>query len=298
MRVGTLISGLLLILAGVAFFLLNIGYGSWASLHQISKWWPIILIVIGLGLFGRGSLPRWAAYLIIFFSVGAVGTYLVLGGQTNSDYKTSTGSALNLSRQQYPQVKQGNLSIDYTGGRLLINPGAQDLLIGEFSGKQIVKSITTSDQNLKVNLSQTEHSWTPRQNNLDRWQLQISPELAWNVDINAGALDGTIDLSGVPVQELDCSLGAGNILFILGENGANSNVKIEAGASNIKLQIDNDTGVGIDLGGALNSNNLDELGWTRTGNRYTSPNYQQASSKIDCDLELSAGNLDVKMVSN
>jgi hypothetical protein len=149
-----------------------------------------------------------------------------------------------------------------------------------------------------VNLSEIEQPWINRQYHGDRWNLQISPELAWDLDINAGAVDGQIDLTGVPIKRLNCSVGAGNMEFILDKNGANSQFNIDAGASNIELQIPGDTGVSIELDGALSANNLDELGWTRTGNQYVSPNYEKASSRVDCNIDLSVGNLTVKMGSN
>lgn len=295
MRIGTLISGLILVLVGVIFFLINIGYGSWSSFYVIGKFWPILLIIIGLGFFGRGRIPRWIAYLIIILSVGAVGTYMTLGDQTKHNNEINIKSTINIIRQQYPQVTEGSLSLDYGGGKLLISPGTQSLFQADFSNKQLQQRIEATAQNLKIDLSQSQYSLTPQAENLNRWQLKLSPELVWKLDIDAGAIDGNIDLSGVPLRELNCNLGAGNMLFILGNNGANSKIKIEAGASNVKLLIAEDTGVRIKFGGALNSNNLDELGWIKSDDYYSSPNYQQAASKIDCDIELSAGNLDVKM---
>jgi len=298
MRIGTFIKGLLLVLIGTVLFLINIGYGSWDSILQIGKWWPVLLIILGLSLFSLGRIPRWIAFVALAVSVLAVSAYMVLIVPTQNYHEKSTVSTLTISRQQYPLVKQANLTVDFGGGQLLIAPGTPDLLQGDFASDQITKSVVTTDQVLKVNLSQTEHSLSSEQLNGDRWHLQISPELAWNLNINAGAIDGKIDLTGVPIEQLNCKVGAGNMNFILNKNGANSKIKIMAGASNIKLDIPSDSGVSIELGGALNSNNLDELGWIKSGNRYQSPNYNQVASKIDCNIQLSAGNLQVKMGSS
>jgi hypothetical protein len=294
MRIGTFIKGLLLVLIGTVLFLINFGYGSWASLLQIGKWWPILLIILGLGLLSMGRIPRWIACVVLVISVLALSTYMVIMAQTHNNYEKATVSSLTISRQQYPLAKQANLTVDYGGGQLLIAPGGPDLFKGDFASSQITKNIRATDQVLTVNLDQTGHSWSSGQLDADRWQLQISPELAWNMNINAGAIDGTIDLTGVPLEQLNCNVGAGNMNFILNNKGTDSKIKIIAGASNIKLNIPGDSGVSIELGGALNCNNLDELGWSKTGSRYLSPNYYQAASKIDCDIQLSAGNLDVK----
>ncbi|MEN6324629.1 MAG: DUF5668 domain-containing protein [Syntrophomonas sp.] len=293
MRVGSLISGLLLVLAGVVLFLINIGYGSWAVIYELIKWWPILLIIIGLSMFGKGKIPYWIAYLIVVLSIGAV-AYHVVQMDNTADNKTITKSSVNISRQQYPDVKQCNLNVDYGAGKLSIAPGTLDLLKGDFNSKTAVKNVTASMDKLDVELRQSDDAWIPSDNKFNQWRLWISPDIAWILNINTGAVDGNIDLTGIPLQELDCNVGAGNMNFTLGNNGARSQIKIEAGASNITLQIPDDTGVSIKLDGALNSNNLDTLGWSRTDdNYYTSPNYSQAAAKIDCDIELSAGNLEV-----
>lgn len=298
MRVGTLISGLILVLAGVVLFLINIGYGSWTDIHELSKWWPILLIIVGIGILGRGKIPRLAAYLIVILSVAAVCTYMIQMDKTqdHQDHnETITRTALSISQQQYPQAKRCHLDVDYGGGELFIIPGTENLLKGDFDNKPVIKNITSSLQDLEVNLSQKGYSWSSMRDNAARWQLMLSPHLTWILDIDAGAVNGSIDLTGIPLQELNCDVGAGSMAFILGNNGANSKINIDAGASDIKLRIPDDTGIRIELDGALSSNNLDELGWVRTDNAYISPNYQKAQSKIDCFIELSVGNLDVKV---
>ena len=82
MRIGTLLSGLFLVLTGVFLFLINLGYGAWINYHEIGKFWPILLIILGLGFLGEGRIPLWIAYLIIILSVIAVGVYMILGNQT------------------------------------------------------------------------------------------------------------------------------------------------------------------------------------------------------------------------
>lgn len=296
MRVGSLISGLLLVVAGVVLFLINMGYGSWAAIYEIVRWWPILLIIIGLSMFGKGRIPYWIVYLITVLAVVTVGFYLIRIDDTENN-NTIIESSINLTRQQYPDVRQCNLTVDYGAGKLSIAPGTLDLLKGNFNSKTAVKNVTARMDNLDVDLRQSDDSWIPVHNNLNQWKLWLSPDMAWILNIDTGAVDGDIDLTGIPLQELDCNVGAGSMNFILGNNGARSKVKIEAGASNIRLQIPDDAGVRIVLDGALNSSNLDKLGWSKSDNCYTSPNYLQAAKKIDCNIELSAGNLEVKSVS-
>lgn len=295
MRTGTLISGLVLVLTGVVFFLVNLGYGTWADIYVIGRFWPILLIIFGLGFFFRGTIPRVIAWLILILSVGAVSAYLLQAELVPQNHETISKSALTVSRQQYPQVKEADLKINFGGGKLTFSPAAQELFKADFNSTQVEREIQASGQNLRIDLNQHQTSWSPREDHLNIWQLQLSPDLSWKLDMNTGAVDGNIDLRGVPFHELDCNLGAGNMLFMLGGNGSSSKLAIEAGASNVKLRFAPDTGVKINLNGELNASNLHKLGWTSSGDSFISPNYEQARCKIDCDINLSVGNLDVDM---
>ncbi|MGI5911040.1 MAG: hypothetical protein ACOX6E_00465 [Syntrophomonadaceae bacterium] len=295
MRVGNLIIGLLLVLAGEILFLINIGYGSWVSIYELGKWWPLLLIIFGLGIMSKGKINYLVALLIVILSVGAVGLYFFQIGKTGGN-TTIINSSISITREKYPDVKQCNLSVNYGAGKFSVAAASNDLLKGNFNNKSIIKDVTSNFDILNVNLHQSEDFWITPHNSLNKWQLWISPELAWVLDINTGAVDGDIDLTGVPLKELTCEVGAGNMNFRFGNNGPRSKVRIEAGASSIKLYIPNDTGVSIGFNGALNANNLNSLGWNRTGNRYTSPNYHEATSKIDCNIDLSLGNLDLQII--
>ena len=199
MKVGTLISGLLLVLLGEIFFLINLGYGSWANIYEIGKYWPLLLILIGLAMFWQGSLPRALSYLIIILSVLAVGLYMIMGQQHDAQ-ELIVKAPFNISQQQYPEVKQGNLDIDYGGGKLLLSPGTQDLLVADFGNRQIKPRIEANGQVLDINLSQNQFNWNPATDKLNHWQLKISPDLVWSLDIDAGAIDGNIDLTGIPLR--------------------------------------------------------------------------------------------------
>ncbi|MGE5380067.1 MAG: LiaF transmembrane domain-containing protein [Methylocystaceae bacterium] len=72
MRVGKFVLSLLLIIAGVMGFLINMGYGSWASYQLVGRWWPLLLIIIGAAMFWQGRIPYTLAYIIVVALVAAI----------------------------------------------------------------------------------------------------------------------------------------------------------------------------------------------------------------------------------
>jgi len=71
-------------------------------------------------------------------------------------------------------------------------------------------------------------------------------------------------------------------------------VDIEAGVSSIKLEIPDGTGVKIRLDGALISKNLANSGLEKIGDYYYSENYDDAENKIDINVKMGVGNIDLR----
>ncbi len=53
-----LVGPLILILIGVVFLLQNLGIGHFDLGHLISKWWPLILIAVGISLLIKRNSSR------------------------------------------------------------------------------------------------------------------------------------------------------------------------------------------------------------------------------------------------
>jgi hypothetical protein len=50
-----LVGALVLIVIGVLFLLQNLGYGNFDFSQLLSKWWPLILIAVGVGMLFKRS---------------------------------------------------------------------------------------------------------------------------------------------------------------------------------------------------------------------------------------------------
>ncbi|NLX91494.1 MAG: hypothetical protein GXZ07_07885 [Firmicutes bacterium] len=108
MRIGSFVAGLLLIIAGLVIFLHNIGYGSWIFFTQLYKFWPVILILIGISLFWGGVIPRLLGILLILALSGGIIALTLL--HSSSGYELSRGqreTTLVVDRLSYWGVTSG-----------------------------------------------------------------------------------------------------------------------------------------------------------------------------------------------
>lgn len=286
-------------------FMINLGYGNWSSFALMGKWWPLLLIILGLGMFWQGRIPRLLAYILVTLAVAGVVGYMAVNDPTlpldfisqgNLESGPST-QEIYVSKASHPNLKQGELKLNYGGGRLNLSAGSDAWLQGRINSKLAAKTIEVDNDKLRVILKAKEDDFWPSRKNgsNDRlWSVKLAPELNWRIDANIGAVAANLDLSNINLQEFKCNLGAGALDLNLGNNGPLTRLDIRGGASSINMRLPAAVGVKVTKGAALISDNLDEMGWRKNGNSYLSPNYEQAASRIDLELHLGAGSFDLQ----
>ena len=69
---------------------------------------------------------------------------------------------------------------------------------------------------------------------------------------------------------------------------------IDAGASQIKINIPKDSGLKVELDGGLNTSNLDQLGLIKLDNGdYISQNYDLSLVKFEIDVDMGVGSFEI-----
>lgn len=296
MRVGTLLAGLVFILVGLVLFLANLGYVSPEFIRQLLRFWPILLIIFGLGLFWGGKIPRFFAFMLVIIAIAGVlalaflvpGPMPVPRGEVHTD--------LRVERENYPDLETGHLSLHFGGGRLFLNGKTEHWFAGNFRGpSETVPSYDVQNRKILLNFKERRVS-LPARNMINIWHLHLSPDLKWDLEVESGAVDGELDLEGLPLQNIKIKVGAGNLTVRLGNNGEDVKGRVEAGASNLKIMVTEDTGFDIGYQGVLANTNLKELGWSEVDGRYRSPLYDRATSRVTLDFDMAVGNLNVEVI--
>jgi hypothetical protein len=126
--------------------------------------------------------------------------------------------------------------------------------------------------------------------------FHLDRNIVWDFDFKIGAVNGTLDMSELKVRDMDVDVGAGNLRLICGNGYESSRINIDAGASKINLEVPEAAGVRIKVNGIFSRENLQRLEWEERSGYYFSPNYESAAEKIDIDIDMGAGALDVKVI--
>ncbi len=253
--------GFILVLAGGVLLLSNLG------ILQADVWgllWPLFLIALG----------AWVLWGRVFRrSVQAENVAIGLEGASRARVRARHGA-----------------------GRMVIRAGAdvENLLQGTFGGGLNVDKRREGDL-LNVNLSVPAQFypffWGP--DSLD-WTFSLAKEIPLELDLETGASESRVDLTGLRVGDLRLKSGASHTEITLPDNAGFTRVDIETGVASVLLRVPSGVAARIRARGGLASINVDTARFPMLGDTYQSPDYDRAPNKVDLDIQTGVGSVDVR----
>lgn len=287
--------GIFLLTIGILWVLMNVGVLNWSIFDSLLKLWPLILVVIGVNVIFRNN-PIVKTVVWLAFLAAIIGySYFIHDNGSN----TRLVDGGNISIERAAETNNGELKLSLGGANVSIDATAANLIDGTISDPDIRHSVEyrNGKETAVVSVKKEQVSIINQKSINGTCELHLNENVAWDMDVKTGAVSGKLDLSKLKVKKLDLSVGAAKLDMIFGNNPGSTRVKLDAGASSIDVTFPESVGVKIKMDGALNGSNLKDLGWEKQGHYYTSPNYNDASSKIDMDVNMGVGNFHVNIGS-
>lgn len=303
--------GLLLITIGVIFFLLNYDILSWNFWFHVADLWPLILILAGIGLLFSRRIPLSAVLLVFLMSMVAYSIVVgdkPLSGQMNNLFNAGTTETKPISVPLPPDVKKARVNLNLGGAKVSVaalDSGVNEnqLMTGNYQGlkqgnvggpNESGLSTTQSGDTLNVTLSSASFGRNSDNINRSDFELNLSSKVHYDLDMSAGAINGTMDLSRLLVDNLKISTGASDFRLEFGDTGIATHGKIDSGASKLTLVIPENVGVTIRLNGVATSTNFMGSGLLLDDKNWVSPQYANAKTKIDLEISMAAGSVQLE----
>ncbi|MDH3251806.1 MAG: hypothetical protein OEM41_03380, partial [Ignavibacteria bacterium] len=129
-------------------------------------------------------------------------------------------------------------------------------------------------------------------NRIDVW---LNPAPVWDIDVDVGAARLNLDLRPFRVSSLTIDAGASNIEIHLGVRYEETTVRIDAGASSVRLLIPHDAGCELREDSGVLRKNLRGMEKIRSG-LYRTQNFHEARQKIFVEMDLGLARLHVERV--
>ncbi len=304
--------GVLLILLGAVIVLHNMGIINF-EWWQLWKLWPLAFILWGVSLLPFNNYVK----LAISFLTLALGILLVSNydkgrswsfgspfewrryrSEDSNERKNRSGDWEN--ERQYlmfpynKAIARAELRLDAAAGKFNIGDTSQQLVELVREGNIGNYSLTSHEEDGKhtVNLK-LENGIRSGSNIRHKVDIKLNDMPEWDFDLNVGAADATINLKKLKVAAVRMDGGASSIRLILGDRSAETNVRLQAGASSITVEIPENSGCRITAKSALSGRSFKGFK-EKERNIYETDNFDQSAHKIFIHGDVAVSSFEVK----
>jgi hypothetical protein len=273
---------------GLVLLLNNLGWLSWEIWPALLRFWPVILIAIGLDLvIGRRSA--------VGSSIIALATLALLGAAIWwSDVWLGAGTPPTSQAIQQPLNGAQRAEIDIGQGAGTLRLGAQSEPNGLISGTvaqgprdqvQREYAVSSGVGTFKLHAVRQGGWGVPTSGDALVWDLRANPEIPLRLNLSTGAGTASLDLAQLNVTDLSVSTGVGSTTLKLPLHGVLT-ARVSGGVGETTITLP--AGVAARISASTGLGQVRVQGnFQREGKLYISPNYASAADRVD--LEISGG---------
>ena len=308
--------GVFFILLGAIPLAVSQGWISGDAINGWWRFWPVILIGIGVGLLLRRTTFHFVGGLIVAATFGLMFGSLLAGGVNGGigfGWNCSPGpGGTAFTSQSGTLGANGSVSLEMSCGDLAANatPGTNWTLAGtspkgqpprvEASADRL--SIRPQERDFFGSFDSPGENWTVG--------LPTDPTLGLSATLNAGSAH--FNLAGMHLTDLSLTTNAGSTVvdltgaalpsFSWTVNAGSSEITLPAAsmtgsatvnAGSLAICVPSGAGVRIQSSSFLASNNFGERGLTQSGSTWTTSGYVAAPIKIDLSISANAGSVEL-----
>ena len=246
-------------LAGVGLLASTTGSLSQGPGELIATWWPVAVIALGI----------WFLLGALFAGGRASGERLVIPLEGGAD---------------------ASVHIKFGAGRLTTGRAAPGNLVdGSFDGGTEHRREGAN----RVVLSQDLAYGVPWLDHRSEWSVGLTGEVLLDLRVETGASRALLDLTELRVRSLELKTGASETRVLLPRDAGSTNVRAEAGAASLVIEVPQSVAARIRGRVALGSNEIDERRFPKTGDVHQSADYGTAENRVDIDVQGGVGSLKV-----
>ncbi len=289
------VAALLLLTLGIVLLLNTTGAVGWGIWWQLFRFWPLILIAVGLNIILSPRFPLVSALVVaLILAVGVGAAYLSSEDTAYDDLRMSSYSVPANGADTL------ELDIDFGAGSLVIDslasPDEDTLLAANFndSGADVresrsgnVAEVTLEGWDFDIDLFGLFRSLGDL-----NWNVRISPATAVRLDIEGGAADMDLLLADLNVKIVDIDVGAADVDITLPAAG-HTNVDVDAGAADIDIVVPDGVAAWIRLDSALSSIDVDATRFPKIGDDWKSADYDTSRNRVEINIDAGASDISI-----
>jgi hypothetical protein len=244
---GLVFWGVALITAGAVALAIQAGAIDGVAARQLWRFWPVVLIVIGLAVIAARTPFALAATLAAALVVGGLGGTLVSGLPDGFSLGCEGDPEESLGMEgSFEGAAEVTLDIDCGELAVTTAPGS-DWSLEARHAPDAEPDVETSDGALRVESEGAAvFGFTEAR---QAWELTLPTDPAIEMEIDANAATSTLDLADATLTRLAIDANAGEVTLVLG-GALVSQLEADANAGSIAIEVDD----GTELSGSISVN--------------------------------------------
>jgi hypothetical protein len=295
-RRSSIIIPSVLILLGILLLLHNFGLIHWNVWVAIARFWPLILIALGLELIlGRGSVSRSIVIVIVFIIIFGLAVR----------HPTARG-AITRTRVEKPlsRITSAEIEINMGVGALYLSslPDSSDLISGTVDtavGEWLKQDFNITADSARLVLSTENNGFFTDFNFFGlgaqparKWDLAVSESIPISLDIRTGVGEARINLERVLATDVEIRTGVGKTDLTLPAAG-HSRVTLSGGIGETIIHIPE--GVAARIRTKTGIGSVQVYGnYTRSNNEHISPDFNTADNRVDLEVKGGIGSIRIQ----
>ena len=299
-RRRSLVTPMILIALGAIFLYANLRpeVSPWPL---IERWWPLLLIFLGLGklwdLHRQRSQPEAAGQSWLTGGEIAVLVFLVLlVGFAVSRKSAAPREVREVETVERQGAEQVRVEIEMGAGDLQVASGASQLLEASFEYNPpelkpaVAYNVSGKQGQLSVRQSGGSFHFGRTKND---WELRLANDVPMELNVQLGAGRGELRLGGLSLSKLAVEMGAGKATVDLsGEWKNDLDARIEGGVGTATIRLPRNVGVRVRAEGGIGSINV--RGLERKGAFYENEVYGKTPTMLRLNVQGGVGTINLE----
>lgn len=294
---GTISTGIWLVFFGIVALLHNFDVVHF-NFYAILKYWPLIIISVGINLMFQ--YKNFGTAIIIAANV-AICAFLAVIGYTSeekfnwkdkinfeSSVKTKGDSPHSVIIPLKDSVSNPEFSFNISAATITIDSTTHHFLEAKSTNKSIGFSLEK-----KRNSIELDGSITNKKAKDNFVTLAFHKDFVWDLSFNIAASRFDADFSSCQFSNLELNGAAADIQLKLGNPvKRETTIEVNTAASACKISIPKDAACAVEMATILSSNKLD--GFTKVDDQWQTANFNSASQKYIIEINGAANSLTIE----
>jgi hypothetical protein len=299
---AAIVWGAFILFIGIVLLLQATGVLEWRIWGTLWKFWPVLIIIIGLSFL----LPRRHGWLLAVLTLAILGVCL---GISALQYMPTLSHDVTLVEQKfsYPVigVERAEARIDFSAGSMVVNElQTNNRLLVEINDSHedlrkpqervITMEADFTEEGGTVNIdvkSANQRLWDDWP---IHWDLGFNRQIPTAMDIRCDGSKVNLDLEGLKVEKLRLEMNISTGWLMLPISAGDTTVDIDMDVSNLEITVPEGVAVKIKTDINLSVFNIDTERFPRHGDYYVSPGYDSAANRVEMNILCDVGRLIIK----